>query len=99
MSFFTAVPFGPQFPEFQAWKKFGNGDKLRDELYKPQRRDRLSTCFCISPETSGWFRKEIPSVEAMKGMKMRFFGLGALVMQKLGVSTQLLAGADIYPGA
>ena len=30
-------------------------------------------------------------------MKMRFFGLGARVMQKLGVSTQLLAGADIYP--
>ena len=28
---------------------------------------------------------------------MRFFGLGALVMNKLGVSTQLLAGADIYP--
>ena len=29
-------------------------------------------------------------------MKMRFFGLGAQVMQKLGVSTQLLAAADIY---
>ncbi len=28
---------------------------------------------------------------------MRFFGLGAKVMQKLGVATQLLAGADIYP--
>ena len=96
VSFFTAVPFGPRFGEFQAWKKFGNGDKLRDELYKPYEVMGLDN-FCISPETSGWFRKEIPSVEAMKGMKMRFFGLGALVMQKLGVSTQLLAGADIYP--
>ena len=28
---------------------------------------------------------------------MRFFGLGAKVMQKLGVDTQLLAGGDIYP--
>jgi len=28
---------------------------------------------------------------------MRFFGLGAKVMTKIGVSTQLLAGADIYP--
>ena len=28
---------------------------------------------------------------------MRFFGLGALVMQKMGVSTQLLSGADIFP--
>ena len=30
-------------------------------------------------------------------MKMRFFGLGAKVMSKIGVSTQLLAGANIYP--
>jgi TRAP-type mannitol/chloroaromatic compound transport system substrate-binding protein len=28
---------------------------------------------------------------------MRFFGLGAQVMQKLGVSTSLLAGGDIFP--
>ncbi len=28
---------------------------------------------------------------------MRFLGLGAQVMQKLGVSTQLLAPPDIYP--
>lgn len=96
VSFFTAVPFGPSFGEFQAWKRFGNGDKIRDEMYKKHGTIAFDN-FCISPETSGWFRKEIPNVEAMKGMKMRFFGLGALVMQKLGVSTQLLAGADIYP--
>jgi TRAP-type mannitol/chloroaromatic compound transport system substrate-binding protein len=39
----------------------------------------------------------VKSVAELKGMKMRFFGLGAQVMQKLGVSTQLLAAADIYP--
>ena len=33
----------------------------------------------------------------LKGIKMRFFGLGAQVMQRLGVNTQLLAAADIYP--
>jgi TRAP-type mannitol/chloroaromatic compound transport system substrate-binding protein len=96
VSFFTAVPFGPQIAEFQAWKKYGNGDKLRDDLYKEHGVIAFDI-LCHSPETSGWFRREIPNVEAMKGMKMRFFGLGALVMQKLGVSTQLLAGADIYP--
>src|SRR6056297_1809470 len=34
VSFFTAVPFGPAMPEFQAWKRVGNGNKLRDDLYK-----------------------------------------------------------------
>ena len=41
--------------------------------------------------------EDIKSFEDLKGKKMRFFGLGAKVMQKLGVDTQLLAGADIYP--
>ncbi|HFC05347.1 MAG TPA: C4-dicarboxylate ABC transporter, partial [Rhizobiales bacterium] len=44
-----------------------------------------------------WFRKPINKPADLKGLKMRFFGLGAKVMQKLGVDTQLLAAADIYP--
>lgn len=96
VSFFTAVPFGPGFGEFLAWKWHGNGGKLRNELYAQHNLIAFDN-FCIGPETSGWFKNEIQSVDALKGMKIRFFGLGAKVMQKLGVSTQLLAGADIYP--
>lgn len=95
-AFFTTVPFGPNIGEFLAWKWFGNGNKLRKEIY--DKHGLISfDCFCIGPETSGWFKREIKSVDELKGLKMRFFGLGAKVMQKLGVSTQLLAGADIYP--
>ena len=95
LAFFTTVPFGPSIGEFLAWKWFGGGNKLRDEIYA--KHDLVAVdCFCIGPETSGWFRQEVKSVEELKGMKMRFFGLGAQVMQKLGVSTQLLAAADIY---
>ena len=54
-------------------------------------------CGAIGPETSGWFKKPVKSLDDLKGMKMRFFGLGAKVMTKMGMSTQLLAGADIYP--
>ncbi len=96
LSFFTSVPFGPGFGEFMAWKKFGNGDKLRDEIYA--KHDLVAfDALAIGPETSGWFRKEIKSLDHMKGLKMRFFGLGAKVMEKLGVSTQMLAAADIFP--
>ncbi len=96
LAFFTSVPFGPNIGEFLAWKWFGGGNKLRDEIYA--KHDLIAfDCFCIGPETSGWFRNEVKSIDEMKGLKMRFFGLGAKVMQKLGVSTQLLAGADIFP--
>ena len=87
---------GPNIGEFLAWKWFGGGNKLRDEIYA--KHDLIAfDCFCIGPETSGWFRNEVKSLDEMKGLKMRFFGLGAKVMQKLGVSTQLLAAADIFP--
>jgi TRAP-type mannitol/chloroaromatic compound transport system substrate-binding protein len=96
LAFFTTVPFGPTFGEFLAWKWFGGGNAMRDEVYAKHNMVARD-CFCIGPETSGWFRNEIKSVDELKGLKMRFFGLGAQVMQKLGVSTQLLAAADIYP--
>ena len=95
-SFFTAVPFGPQYGEFFAWKVYGGGNELRNEIYGEHGLYAIDAQ-SIGPETSGWFREEVPSLESLKGLKMRFFGLGAKVMTKLGVSTQLLAGADIYP--
>ena len=96
LPFFTTVPFGPSYGEFFAWKIFGNGNKLRQEIYDKHGLIAVDA-FAIGPETSGWFRKEINSLAQLKGLKMRFFGLGAKVMQKLGVSTQLLAPADIFP--
>lgn len=96
LAFFTTVPFGPQYGEFFAWKIFGGGNELRDEIYKKHNLIAFDS-FAIGPETSGWFRNPLKSADDLKGIKMRFFGLGAQVMQKLGVSTQLLAAADIYP--
>jgi TRAP-type mannitol/chloroaromatic compound transport system substrate-binding protein len=96
LAFFSTVPFGPPLGEFMGWKQFGGGNKLREEIYEKHGLVAIDS-FAIGPETSGWFRSEVKSVAELKGMKMRFFGLGAQVMQKLGVSTQLLAAADIYP--
>jgi TRAP-type mannitol/chloroaromatic compound transport system substrate-binding protein len=96
LAFFTAVPFGPGFGEYFAWMIYGGGKDLQNEIYA--RSDLYSLdCNMIGPETSGWFKNPVESLDQLKGLKMRFFGLGAQVMQKMGVSTQLLAGADIYP--
>jgi TRAP-type mannitol/chloroaromatic compound transport system substrate-binding protein len=96
LAFMTTVPFGPQIGEFLAWKWFGGGNDIRDEIYAKHDLVALD-CFSHGAETSGWFKFEVTSLDQLKGLKMRFFGLGARVMQKIGVSTQLLAGGDIYP--
>jgi TRAP-type mannitol/chloroaromatic compound transport system substrate-binding protein len=93
---FTTVPFGPNTGEYLAWMKYGGGHQLKDEIYA-RHGVRGISCITIAPEASGWFRKEIKSLEDLKGLKMRFFGLGARVMQKLGVQTQLLPPGDIFP--
>ena len=96
LALFAAVPFGPRASEYIAWMKFGGGQDLLDEVYGAYGIKSLA-CGVIAPEASGWVHNEINSVDDLKGLKMRFFGLGAKVMQKLGVSTQLLAGGDIFP--
>ena len=97
ITFFTSVPFGPNFGEFLAWKQHGGGQELREELYNAHGVTALDS-FCIGPETSGWFKEEITDpARQLRGLKMRFFGLGAKVMEKMGVSTVLLAGRDILP--
>ncbi|MEX0853686.1 MAG: TRAP transporter substrate-binding protein [Bauldia sp.] len=93
-NFFSTVPFGPSMGEYMAWMYYGGGLDLAREMFKPYGVHNVP-CGMIPPEASGWFRKEIKSIDDLKGLKMRFFGLGALVMQKLGVKTQQIAPGDI----
>ena len=96
--FFSAIPFGPEAGEFLAWLYYGNGLKLWQKMYDDNGYNvKVLPCSIIAPETSGWFAKEVKSMDDLKGLRMRFFGFGGLVMQKLGVSTSLLPGGEIFP--
>src|SRR5258708_11111704 len=45
----------------------------------------------------GWLRKEIKTVDDLKGLKSRIGGFAGEVLIKLGVVPQQIAGGDIYP--
>jgi TRAP-type mannitol/chloroaromatic compound transport system substrate-binding protein len=45
----------------------------------------------------GFFRKEINTVEDLKGLKFRVGGFAGKVLERLGVVPQQIAGGDIYP--
>jgi TRAP-type mannitol/chloroaromatic compound transport system substrate-binding protein len=91
----AAVPFGLEPVEYNAWWYFADGKELGAELYAPQNIHPI-LCGIISPETAGWFRTEITSLDDIKGLKIRFAGLGGKVMQKLGASVTVLPGGEIY---
>lgn len=96
LQLFSAVPFGMRSDEYMAWYYFGGGKALFEEIYH---RHNIHSVMCgmIAPEASGWFKREIKTVDDFKGLKIRFFGLGGKVLEKLGASTQLLASGDIFP--
>jgi TRAP-type mannitol/chloroaromatic compound transport system substrate-binding protein len=48
-------------------------------------------------QMGGWFRKEIKSVDDLKGLKMRIGGFAGTILAKLGMVPQQLAAGDIYP--
>ena len=94
---FSAVPFGPDAAEYLAWLYYDDGMDLYQQMYDDAGYNvHVLLAAIIPPETSGWFADEINSTDDLDGLRMRFFGLGAEVMQKFGVQTSLLPGGEIF---
>ncbi len=93
--FFTAIPFGMNFFELNAWLYYGGGLELWEELYAP---------FNLVPfpagntgvQMGGWFNREIRSVDDLKGLKMRIPGLGGEVLRRAGGTPVNLPGSEIF---
>lgn len=97
-SIFSTVPFGPEAGEFLAWMYYGNGRKLYQEMYDNAGYNvHVIPCGIIAPETGGWFKKPIDDLEDINGLKIRYYGLGGKVLQKLGASVSLIPGGEIFP--
>ena len=95
LQLFSAVPFGPSAPEYLAWYDFGGGKALFEEIYHRHNIHGI-ICGMTPPEASGWFKNEIKTTADLQGLKIRFFGLGAKVMEEIGASPQLIAGGEIF---
>src|SRR6202140_582741 len=80
----------------QAWYMLGGGKEVLNEFYKGYNVVSLlaGNTGC---QMGGWFRKEINTVDDLKGLKFRIGGFAGRVMQKLGCVPQMIAGGDIYP--
>ena len=93
--FFTALPFGMNGREMDAWINYGGGEELWQELYEP---------FNLVPmrggntgvQMGGWFNKEINSVDDFRGLQMRIPGLAGEVLSRLGGVPVNLPGGELY---
>jgi len=95
-AFSCAIPFGLNARQQYAWMIHGGGLELTREFFKDYNMINIpaGNTGC---QMGGWFRKEIRTVKDLEGLKMRIGGTAGLVMSKLGVVPQQIAGGDIYP--
>jgi TRAP-type mannitol/chloroaromatic compound transport system substrate-binding protein len=93
--FFTSVPFGMNAQEINAWIHYGGGLELWRTVYKP---------FGLIPfsggntgiQMSGWFNKEIRSIDDLQGLKMRIPGIAGEVFSRAGGTSVTIPGSELY---
>ncbi|KRE15027.1 ABC transporter substrate-binding protein [Bosea sp. Root381] len=95
-AFETSLPFGFNARQQNAWLYAGGGLELCRAFMQKQNLFTIPSGN-TGAQMGGWFRKEIKSLEDLKGLKMRIAGMGGQIMAKLGVVPQQIAGGDIYP--
>ena len=95
-AFGCAVPFGLSARQMDAWMEHGNGRKLMDAFFD-QYNIKSASAGNTGTQMGGWYRKEIKTVEDLKGLKMRMGGgVFGEAMAKLGVVSQNMPAGDVY---
>lgn len=95
LAFDTAVPFGFNYRQQNAWLYEAGGLELMQELLA----DFNIICFpggSTGTQMGGWWNTEINTTGDLEGINMRIPGLGGVVMERLGVNVQNLAGGEIF---
>jgi TRAP-type mannitol/chloroaromatic compound transport system substrate-binding protein len=95
-AFGTAVPFGLNARQYNAWWYVGGGEAVFNEFLRDYGIHSL-LCGNTGAQMGGWYRKEIRGLDDLKGLKLRIGGFAGQVLTKLGVVPQQIAGGEIYP--
>lgn len=95
LTFDTAVPFGMQARQHDAWMRHGGGRELTQRTL-----DAFGVVGLLGGNTGtqmgGWFRSPVRSLADLRALTMRIPGLGGRAMEQLGVVAQTLPGGEIY---
>ncbi|HWP25282.1 MAG TPA: TRAP transporter substrate-binding protein [Xanthobacteraceae bacterium] len=94
-AFDSGIAFGLNFRQQNAWMYQGGGLDMLHDLFKKIGVVPVP-CGNVGVQMAGFYRKEINTVDDLKGLKFRIGGLGGMILQKLGVVPQQIAPGDIY---
>ena len=95
-NFFATVPFGMNANEHYAWLRYGGGMALWTQLARKHGVVAFP-CGNTGVQMAGWMRQKITSVASLKGLKLRYPGLGGEILRRLGAEPVTIAATDIVP--
>lgn len=95
LAFATGLPFGLTAQQQNSWLYHGGGLEAMQKIYSDFNIINFPAGN-TGGQMGGWFKKELKSLQDLKGLKMRIPGLGGEVMSKLGVNVQVLPGGEIF---
>ena len=89
------LPFGMNSRQMTAWMYDGNGLKLMREFYAKYNIVNFPGGN-TGAQMGGWYRKEIKSLQDIKGLKFRVAGFPGRVIERMGGVPQNIPGGEVY---
>lgn len=93
--FLSNFPFGLTAQEYNAWYYYGGGKELADEVYRSQLGCKFILCGNTGVQHPGWSRKEVNTLDDLKGLKVRIPGIPGEVMQAAGATVVNVPGSEV----
>jgi TRAP-type mannitol/chloroaromatic compound transport system substrate-binding protein len=91
----SGLVFGMNVRGHAAWLVNGGGNDLMQKFFDTQKIHALFTGN-TGAQAAGWFRKEIKSINDLRGLRMRIAGLAGQVFAEAGGVPQQIPPGDTY---
>lgn len=93
-NFFATLPFGMLPNEHYAWLRYGGGLALWQKL-AAQHGVHVLPCGNTGVQMGGWFRERLRSVDDLKGLKIRYPGIGGEIFKRMGAIPTMLPASEL----
>jgi TRAP-type mannitol/chloroaromatic compound transport system substrate-binding protein len=91
----SGLPFGLNARHQLSWWAFGGGNEIVNAALKKLNVYGIPAG-STGAQMGAWFKKEINTLEDLKGLRIRVGALGAPIFERVGAKAHYLSHADVY---